>query len=308
MTPRRSTPRRSSALARVARLAWLGAVVALGACSADDGPAAGNTASTGVSGSGGISGTSSASTGGSAGAGGSSSVSSGGASNTGVAGNPGTTAGSGGTAGANAGGGGDAPDAAGDGVAPLDATGSLDGASRDASPRDASVAEAGGPFALTSTAFQEGQEVPLMYKCSMAPPAGQNISPPLSWTPGPATTKGYAMTLIHNAADMSIHWVLWDVPESVTSLAPDVEKVAEPTAPPGSKQVKPNLDGSTWFGYQGPCPQAAGARQNYLFAVYALDVATLPGVTTQSTTAAVMSAIRAHQVARATLQGTQIRQ
>jgi Raf kinase inhibitor-like YbhB/YbcL family protein len=142
----------------------------------------------------------------------------------------------------------------------------------------------------------------------MVTPAGMNVSPPLAWTPGPATTKSYAMTLIHDAADMSIHWVLWDIPASVASLAPDVEKVAQPTTPAGSKQVQPNLDGSTWYGYQGPCPQAAGSRQNYLYAVYALDVEALPGVTPQSTSAQAMSAIRAHQVARATLQGNQIRQ
>ena len=38
-------------------------------------------------------------------------------------------------------------------------------------------------------------------------------------------------------------------------------------------------------------------------AVYALDIATLPGVTVQSTTAQVDAAIKAHQLARATLTG-----
>jgi phosphatidylethanolamine-binding protein (PEBP) family uncharacterized protein len=70
--------------------------------------------------------------------------------------------------------------------------------------------------------------------------------------------------------------------------------------------MRTNVDGATWFGYQGPCPQGAGT-QSYLFAVYALDVATLPGVTTASSAMAAMNAVKMHQLARATLSGTQTR-
>jgi Raf kinase inhibitor-like YbhB/YbcL family protein len=155
---------------------------------------------------------------------------------------------------------------------------------------------------LTSTAFREGEVIPVMYKCT-----DQNVSPPLAWTPGPATTKSYAVTLIHDATDMSVHWVIWDIPVATTSLAENVEKVAQPAAPAGSKQVKSNIDGATWFGYQGPCPQAKGVTQKYLFTVHALDVETLPGVTTQSTGKEAMTAVKAHEVAGAMLEGTQIR-
>jgi Raf kinase inhibitor-like YbhB/YbcL family protein len=183
-----------------------------------------------------------------------------------------------------------------------------DGGNRDAVPIEASRTDAAGPFALTSTAWREGETIPLMYKCAMVPPPGDGISPPLAWTPGPAATKSYAVTLIHNAPDMSIHWVIWDIPASTLSLQENVEKVAEPPVPAGTKQVRPNLDGSTWYGYLGPCPQAVNSRQNYLFAVHAVDVDTLPGITPQSSSAQAMSAVRAHQLARATLGGSQIRQ
>jgi Raf kinase inhibitor-like YbhB/YbcL family protein len=107
--------------------------------------------------------------------------------------------------------------------------------------------------------------------------------------------------MVHFAADMSIHWAIWDIPASVTSLPMSVERVTNPTTPQGAKQDKTNIDNSTWPGYTGPCP--GSANQKYEYAVYALDVATLPMVTVQSTTADVDKAIKAHQLARATLTG-----
>jgi Raf kinase inhibitor-like YbhB/YbcL family protein len=185
----------------------------------------------------------------------------------------------------------------------------VDTATQDA-PTETSAEVPSGPFALTSSAFTMGMEVPLMYKCDQVTPRGMNISPPLSWTPGPAGTKSYAMTLIHNAPDMSKHWVMWDIPASVTSLAMNVEHVAMPATPAGAKQVHVNLDGFNGFGYLGPCPQAMNSRQNYLYAVYALKVETLPNITSNSTSEAAYSAIQANMVTggRATLQGTQIQQ
>jgi Raf kinase inhibitor-like YbhB/YbcL family protein len=169
---------------------------------------------------------------------------------------------------------------------------------QEASTSDQRSSDATGPFALTSTAFKEGADVPVVYRCT-----DQNVSPPLSWTPGPAATQSYAVMMVHAAADMSIHWALWDIPASVTTLPMGVERVPNPTVPAGSKQAKPGIDGSTWSGYTGPCP--GSANQKYEYAVYALDIATLPGVTVQSTTADVAAAVTAHQLpsARATLTG-----
>jgi Raf kinase inhibitor-like YbhB/YbcL family protein len=165
----------------------------------------------------------------------------------------------------------------------------------DAGAADSST---GGTFVLTSSAFQAGSVVPVMYKCT-----GQNVSPPLAWTSAPPGTQSFAITLVHNAPDMSIHWVLWDIPAATTALQENVARMPNPPVPVGSKQVISNVDGATWYGYQGPCPQSG--TQSYVFSVYALDVMTLPGVTTMSTSAAVLSVIQKHQLARATLSGTQ---
>jgi Raf kinase inhibitor-like YbhB/YbcL family protein len=133
-----------------------------------------------------------------------------------------------------------------------------------------------------------------MYRCGSV-----NISPPLGWTPGPAGTKSYAVVMAHTT---SLHWILWDISPEITSLPEKIERAAEPPIPAGGKQVKPNLDGATWFGYTGPCPH--GANQRYDYFVYALDVATL-GVAPLATTKSgeVDALLQKHKLARATLLG-----
>jgi Raf kinase inhibitor-like YbhB/YbcL family protein len=151
-------------------------------------------------------------------------------------------------------------------------------------------------------------EIPLLYKCANVKPVGMNQSPPLAWTPGPAGTKSYAITLNHAAADNSAHWALWDIPATVRSLDANVEHVAMPPAPAGAKQAMQNLDGFTGIGYQGPCPQAVNSRQMYRFTVWALGVTNLAGVSPTSSTAAAQTAIKnaALPGGSATLTGTQI--
>ncbi|MCA3770639.1 MAG: YbhB/YbcL family Raf kinase inhibitor-like protein, partial [Cutibacterium sp.] len=46
---------------------------------------------------------------------------------------------------------------------------------------------------ITSTSITEGQPIELAY--AHADAGGKNISPQLSWTPGPEGTKSYAITI-----------------------------------------------------------------------------------------------------------------
>jgi Raf kinase inhibitor-like YbhB/YbcL family protein len=151
----------------------------------------------------------------------------------------------------------------------------------------------GGPFTLTSSAFKDGDTIAALYRC----PPDPNLSPPLSWTPGPAGTRSYAVTLAHGTA---IHWQLWDIPAEVTSLPQDVAKVAMPPLPAGSKQSSTGTNGVSTSGYIGPCPQSATVSQ-YPYTVYALKVATLPGVTAASTPKVVLGALEANSLGTAVL-------
>lgn len=158
-----------------------------------------------------------------------------------------------------------------------DAATDLKGSDAESAAPDAKT----GPFALTSAVVKAGQVIATKYRCGP-----ENVSPPLSWPAGPTGTMSYAVTMLHTN---SVHWVLWDIPANVTDLPEGIAREAEPPVPAGAKQAKPNLDGSTWFGYTGPCPH--GAAQSYEYNVYALSVAKLAGPTTGSMAPEVNAAI-----------------
>lgn len=177
------------------------------------------------------------------------------------------------------------------------AGGGSTGGGTSTSTASATSSGAGGmaAFALTSTGFSEGMEIPKKYACK---PAGADGSPDLSWTAGPTGTLSYAVVLT-DKSNMFLHWVIWDIPSTTTALPAGVENKANPAVPAGSKQVK-SFDGQT-FGYRGPCPPST---HTYEFAVFALDVATLSGVTTASSRAQVDAEILNHDLGTATLTGT----
>jgi phosphatidylethanolamine-binding protein (PEBP) family uncharacterized protein len=138
------------------------------------------------------------------------------------------------------------------------------------------VPVATGPMTLTSTAFAMGQMIPGKHKCTSSPPGGMNISPAFSWTPGPAGTMSYAITLNHVASGAA-HWAIWDIPPDVTSLAEAIpnEEMPGAPAPMGTKQSRlVNFDAFTGFGYLGPCPQNPGTGM-YRFSVHAINVRNL---------------------------------
>ncbi len=106
----------------------------------------------------------------------------------------------------------------------------------------------------------------------------------------------YALVLQDTNNNLN-HWVLYDIPLATTSLAESLETTSPLTMPAGAKQKA--FSGN---GYMGPCP--SGMMHTYTFTLYALDVATLPGVTGSSATMALVTAIQAHDLASATLSGT----
>ena len=248
--------------------------------------------------------------GGSAGAGGSAAGAAGaGAPSAGTAGTS-ATAGTAGSAqgGSAAGAGGTGGGSAGGGAGGMGGSGGAAGGSAGAGGGGAGGAVNNGPFELKSSAFKEGEQVPLKYKCAEVNPKGENISPPLNWGPGPAGTKSYAIVLEHLPTPE--HWVIWDIPLAVTSLAENIEHAASPAMPAGAKQSLADLDGFKGSGYLGPCPQAFNSVQQYKFTLYALDVETVPGLSATSSPGQAATAVKQHIVAGSqgkTLTGTQIR-
>jgi Raf kinase inhibitor-like YbhB/YbcL family protein len=127
-----------------------------------------------------------------------------------------------------------------------------------------------GSFAITSPAFanQAGCAKEMAASCATFPRNmtnyGDNVSPAMSWSGAPAGTQSFVV-LLQDLTNGNAHWVLWNIPASVTSLAENVPKAsAMPATPQGSQQCSIG----TGDGYFGP-----GACGNvYEFVVYALSV------------------------------------
>src|SRR6476469_10027014 len=74
---------------------------------------------------------------------------------------------------------------------------------------------------LTSSAFTEGKPISPQFSCD-----GKNISPPLQWTGAPAETKSFVLIVDDPDAPAGVwaHWVIYDLPSTVTTLAEDIPK------------------------------------------------------------------------------------
>ena len=124
-----------------------------------------------------------------------------------------------------------------------------------------------------------------------------NTSPPLAWSGAPAGTLSYAV-FFTDATTSFRHSAIYDIPSTRTDLPLDVEHTAMPSDVPGARQSRGYMGRP---GYEGPCP---GSMHRYRFTLYALDVATLPGLTASSSLAAVEAAMMEHSLGTATLTGT----
>jgi hypothetical protein len=145
---------------------------------------------------------------------------------------------------------------------------------------------------VRSTLFGEGETIPKSAAHAMV--GGENISPDLSWSEGPAGTRSYAVTCYDPDAPTTVgftHWVLFDLPASVRSL----EAGATP----------PGVHGFSDWGesrYGGMAPPAEDEPHRYRFSVYALDTDSL-GVDQTTTYAKFRFLIRGHVLAEGTLTG-----
>lgn len=104
---------------------------------------------------------------------------------------------------------------------------------------------------------------------------GRNISPQLNWADAPAGTKSFAVTLYDPDAPTGSgwwHWLIFNIPVSVTELKSDAGNPAKLLAPAGSIQSITDF-GKPGFG--GACPPVGDKPHRYIFTVYALDVAKL---------------------------------
>ncbi|HXA50255.1 MAG TPA: YbhB/YbcL family Raf kinase inhibitor-like protein [Candidatus Acidoferrum sp.] len=115
-------------------------------------------------------------------------------------------------------------------------------------------------FHVFSNAFTEGGTIPRLHSCE-----GADVSPSLEWRDPPSGTLSFALVMDDPDAPSGLwtHWMLWDIPARVRTLAQ------------GAKRV--GVAGVNDFGkpgYGGPCPPA-GQTHRYIFRLYAIGAAAL---------------------------------
>ncbi len=151
-------------------------------------------------------------------------------------------------------------------------------------------------FEITSTAFENKENIPSIYTCD-----GEDISPPLNWKSLPEKTK--SLVLIVDDPDAPdprnprmtwVHWVVYDIPATRGSFP---EKVPANIAIKGG-----GIQGKSDFkrpGYGGPCPPIG--KHRYFFKLYALD--TLLNLAGGKTKKEIKKAMKGHVLEKVELIG-----
>jgi Raf kinase inhibitor-like YbhB/YbcL family protein len=98
---------------------------------------------------------------------------------------------------------------------------------------------------------------------------GQNVSPALSWTPGPEGTLSYAIVM-HDPDGQKgqgvDHWVHYGIKAGIHHIPAGV----------GAKSALEGVGGANsknTTSYVGPCPPVGDSAHHYLIQLYALDLA-----------------------------------
>jgi len=154
-----------------------------------------------------------------------------------------------------------------------------------------------GAFLLRSSAFAHTERIPDRHTVE-----GEDLSPPLEWSPAPPGTESYA--IICEDLDTQrpfVHWVIYGIPASVTKLPEGLPRERTLTEPVVAKQgtssfVKDNL------GYRGPATPRGNKPHRYQFTIYALKAG--PDIQPGLVASALRSRIKDQIVAEATLIGT----
>jgi Raf kinase inhibitor-like YbhB/YbcL family protein len=128
---------------------------------------------------------------------------------------------------------------------------------------------------LTSANFNDGdylsQDLILSadfgFGCS-----GGNKSPELAWSGASDGTKSFALTLYDPDAPTGSgfwHWVVVNIPPTVTELPMDAGNPKANALPRGARQIRTDFG---MPGYGGPCPPMGDHPHRYQFTIFAVGV------------------------------------
>lgn len=145
---------------------------------------------------------------------------------------------------------------------------------------------------VSSANFSDGAVIPVKYSC-----AGVNVSPEVSWTPGPEGTRFYV--LIMNDPDAPLkpfaHWIVYNIPNTVTEMHEGIS--TNGILKTGSIQGRNDMGK---LGYWGPCPSEG--VHHYYITVYAVDLMYIQMASARMND--ILDAIKGHILAQGQLIGT----
>jgi Raf kinase inhibitor-like YbhB/YbcL family protein len=160
-------------------------------------------------------------------------------------------------------------------------------------------------FKLTSASFRDGDylgDVHILSKEFGFGCAGGNQSPQLSWSGAPSGTKSFTLTCFDPDAPTGSgfwHWLVVNIPPTVTELPLDAGNPNAPKLPPGALQTRTDIGKP---GYIGPCPPPNDHPHRYVFTIFAVSQETL-AVTADTSAAIIGFNLHFNTLAKATLMG-----
>jgi Raf kinase inhibitor-like YbhB/YbcL family protein len=154
-------------------------------------------------------------------------------------------------------------------------------------------------FRLQSPSIKPNGLLPIAQVYNATGCTGQNTSSALSWHGAPSGTQSYAVTLYDPDAPSGSgwwHWLLYNIPATVTSLPEHASDASGQLLPAGA--VQGHTD-SRNVGFEG-CPEAGEKPHRYDFTVYALKIEKID-VPADSSAAMLGYMMHANALAHATL-------
>ncbi|MCP4705483.1 MAG: YbhB/YbcL family Raf kinase inhibitor-like protein [candidate division Zixibacteria bacterium] len=111
--------------------------------------------------------------------------------------------------------------------------------------------------------------IPKKYTCG-----GANVSPPLQIQHKLNKIKSLAIICnsTNEQGETKTHWVICNIPQDITELPENIEKVLRPSIGQGTSDIQPiqGLNDFGEIGYTGPCPQN-DSTYRYNYYIYALN-------------------------------------
>lgn len=156
-------------------------------------------------------------------------------------------------------------------------------------------------ISLYSDSFSDGAEIPLRHA---GKGAGENVSPPLSWTGIPSDTEELVIVIEDPDAPLRrpfVHLIAYGLDPARNGLLECALSGESLSERKGGVFFGRNTFGSC--GYQGPRPLPSHGQHCYLFQIFALK-RHLPPFRKQPTLSQLMKALSGIVIARGRLKGT----